>query len=98
MEADDVPPNEKSVGIEKDGELRIELVPSDADGRTEVLKDSVPVLEGEVVDAAFMSTSKLQEFLKQQVQRAKDEGVLFSLHLKATMMKVSDPIIFGHAV
>ncbi len=95
MEADDFRHNEKSVVIEKDGELRIELVTDDG---TEVLKESVPVLEGEVVDATFMSTADLQEFLKAQVQRAKDEGVLFSVHLKATMMKVSDPIIFGHAV
>ena len=95
MEADDFRHNEKSVVIEQDGELRIELV---TDEGTEVLKESVPVLEGEVVDATFMSTAKLQDFLKAQVQRAKDEGVLFSVHLKATMMKVSDPIIFGHAV
>jgi isocitrate dehydrogenase len=95
MEADDFRHNEKSVVIGKDGELRIELVTADG---TEVLKESVPVLEGEVIDATFMSTAKLQAFLKEQVQRAKDEGVLFSVHLKATMMKVSDPIIFGHAV
>ncbi len=95
MEADDFRHNEKSVVIEQEGELRIELVTDDG---TEVLKESVPVLEGEVVDATFMSTAKLQAFLKEQVQRAKDDGVLFSVHLKATMMKVSDPIIFGHAV
>ena len=100
MEADDFRHNEKSVVIEKDGELRIELVTSDSEGNegTEVLKESVPVLEGEVIDATNMSTAKLQAFLKEQVQQAKDDGVLFSVHLKATMMKVSDPIIFGHAV
>ena len=95
MEAHDFRHNEKSVVIEKDGELRIELVTADG---TEVLKESVPVLEGEVIDATFMSTAELQAFLKEQVQKAKDDGVLFSVHLKATMMKVSDPIIFGHAV
>jgi isocitrate dehydrogenase len=63
-----------------------------------VLKESVPVEAGEVIDATFMNTAALQEFLKEQIQRAKDDEVLFSIHLKATMMKVSDPIIFGHAV
>ena len=87
--------NEKSVVIEKDGSLRIELV---TDEGTEVLRESVPVLAGEVVDGTFMSARKLEAFLREQVERAKSEGVLFSVHLKATMMKVSDPIIFGHAV
>jgi len=82
--------------IGKEGSLRIELVP--ADGETEVLKESVPVEAGEVIDATFMDTAALQAFLREQIARARDEGVLFSLHLKATMMKVSDPIIFGHAV
>ena len=63
-----------------------------------MLKESVPVEAGEVIDATFMDTAALQAFLREQIARAKDEGVLFSLHLKATMMKVSDPIIFGHAV
>ena len=63
-----------------------------------MLKESIPVEEGEVVDGTFMNTAALQAFLRDQIARAKDEGVLFSLHLKATMMKVSDPIIFGHAV
>ena len=63
-----------------------------------MLKESVPVEAGEVVDATFMNTAALQSFLRDQIARAKDEDVLFSLHLKATMMKVSDPIIFGHAV
>ncbi|HET7349844.1 MAG TPA: NADP-dependent isocitrate dehydrogenase [Marmoricola sp.] len=87
--------NEKSVVIEKDGSLRIELV---TDEGTEVLRESVQVLAGEVVDGTFMSARKLEAFLREQVERAKSEGVLFSVHLKATMMKVSDPIIFGHAV
>jgi isocitrate dehydrogenase len=87
---------EKSIVMEADDSLRIELVR--ASGSTTVLKESVPVLAGEVVDAAIMSASKLDAFLKQQIARAKDEDLLFSVHLKATMMKVSDPIIFGHAV
>ncbi len=95
MTADDFRANEKSVVIEKEGTLRIELV---TDEGTEVLKESVPVEAGEVVDGTFMNTAALQAFLKDQIQRAKDDEVLFSLHLKATMMKVSDPIIFGHAV
>ncbi|MBV9831769.1 MAG: NADP-dependent isocitrate dehydrogenase, partial [Marmoricola sp.] len=94
MDEHDFRHNEKSVVVDDEGTLRIELV---TDEGTEVLKE-FPVEAGEVVDATFMSTSHLQEFLKAQVQRAKDDGVLFSLHLKATMMKVSDPIIFGHAV
>jgi isocitrate dehydrogenase len=88
--------NEKSVVIEADDTLRVELVA--ADGTTTVLKESIPVLAGEVVDATFMNVAKLREFLSAQVVRAKEEGVLFSVHLKATMMKVSDPIIFGHVV
>jgi isocitrate dehydrogenase len=95
MDADDFRSNEKSVVIEKEGSLRIEL--ETADG-TQVLKESFPVEAGEVVDGTFMDTAALQEFLKQQIERAKADDVLFSLHLKATMMKVSDPIIFGHAV
>ncbi len=95
METDDFRSNEQSVVVEKDGTLRIELV---TDNGTEVLKDDVRVTAGEVVDATFMSTGALQDFLRAQIQRAKDDDVLFSLHLKATMMKVSDPIIFGHAV
>jgi len=95
MDADDFRHNEKSVVVEKDGSLRIEL---ETAGGTEVLKESVPVLAGEVVDGTFMNTAALQAFLRDQIARAKAEDVLFSLHLKATMMKVSDPIIFGHAV
>src|SRR5690606_25360055 len=69
-----------------------------ADGSVTVLRESVPVLAGEVVDASVMRVAALREFLQRQVRRAKEEGVLFSVHLKATMMKVSDPIIFGHVV
>ena len=87
---------ERSVTLEHDDDLRIEYV--SADGAATVLKASVPVLAGEIVDAAVMRRSALDSFLAEQIAEAKQQGVLFSLHLKATMMKVSDPIIFGHAV
>ncbi|GHA07382.1 NADP-dependent isocitrate dehydrogenase [Streptomyces echinoruber] len=96
MGENDFRSTEKSVVVAKDGTLRIELVGDD--GSTTVLRESVPVTEGEVVDAAVMRVAALREFLATQVARAKQEGVLFSVHLKATMMKVSDPIIFGHVV
>ncbi|WP_242423545.1 NADP-dependent isocitrate dehydrogenase, partial [Frankia sp. EI5c] len=96
MGADDFRGTEKSAVIAADGALRIELVGDD--GTTTVLRESVPVLAGEVVDASVMRVGALREFLTAQVARAKAEGVLFSVHLKATMMKVSDPIIFGHVV
>ena len=88
--------NEKSCTVAAAGSVRIELVADD--GSVTVLKDSVPVLEGEVIDATVMQVEKLTAFLKEQIADAKAKGVLFSLHMKATMMKVSDPIIFGHAV
>ncbi|WP_101255955.1 NADP-dependent isocitrate dehydrogenase [Streptomyces barkulensis] len=96
MGVDDFRSTEKSAVLAKDDALRVELVGDD--GSTTVLRESVPVLAGEVVDAAVMRVAALREFLKEQVARAKSEGVLFSVHLKATMMKVSDPIIFGHVV
>ncbi len=96
MDADDFRSSEKSAVVEKEGSLRIELVGDD--GETTVLRDSVPVLEGEVVDATVMRVGPLREFLAEQIARAKADDVLFSVHLKATMMKVSDPIIFGHVV
>ena len=96
MSADDFFSTEKSVVIAADGSLRIELVGDD--GTTTVLRESVPVLAGEVIDATTMRVAALREFLIEQIARAKAEGVLFSVHLKATMMKVSDPIIFGHVV
>lgn len=96
MGAHDFASNETSVVLEQDDTLRIEHTAPD--GTVTVLKESLPVLAGEVVDATVMDAAALQAFLAEQVQRAKDEGVLFSVHLKATMMKVSDPIIFGHAV
>ncbi|MFF9074827.1 NADP-dependent isocitrate dehydrogenase [Streptomyces sp. NPDC014735] len=96
MGVDDFRSTEKSTVVTEDGSLRIELVGDD--GSTTVLRGAVPVLAGEVVDAAVMRVAALREFLAAQVARAKEEGVLFSVHLKATMMKVSDPIIFGHVV
>lgn len=96
MSEGDFAASEKSVVITEDGALRIELVA--ADGTVTVLRASVPVLKDEVVDASVMHVAPLREFLTAQVARAKAEGVLFSVHLKATMMKVSDPIIFGHVV
>lgn len=96
MGENDFRSNEKSCTISKPGNVRIELVADD--GNITVLKESVPVLEGEVIDSTFMNVDALKEFLLQQVADAKAKGVLFSLHMKATMMKVSDPIIFGHAV
>ncbi|MEV6273035.1 NADP-dependent isocitrate dehydrogenase [Kribbella sp. NPDC051936] len=96
MDTDDFRATEKSAVIESDGSLRIELVGDD--GTTTILRESVPVLAGEVVDASVLHVAALREFLTAQVARAKAEDVLFSIHLKATMMKVSDPIIFGHVV
>jgi isocitrate dehydrogenase len=88
--------NEQSTTVAADGTVRIELVA--ADGATTVLKDANPVLAGEVIDATVMRKRALVDFYTAQIADAKAQGVLFSLHLKATMMKVSDPILFGHAV
>ncbi len=96
MTAEDFRNNERSTVVEKDGSVRIEL--QGDDGSTTVLRESVPVLADEVIDATAMRVAALREFLTEQVARAKAEDVLFSIHLKATMMKVSDPIIFGHVV
>jgi isocitrate dehydrogenase len=96
MEADDFRSNEKSVVIPADGTIEIQQVRED--GTVKVLKKAFPVLAGEVIDGTVMRAAALDEFLAAQVARAKQEGVLFSAHLKATMMKVSDPIIFGHVV
>jgi isocitrate dehydrogenase len=96
MDKDDFRSNEKSVVIDADGTIAIQLVRED--GSVKVLKKAFPVLAGEVIDGTVMRAAALDEFLAAQVVRAKEEGVLFSAHLKATMMKVSDPIIFGHVV
>jgi len=87
--------NEKSVILDNEDTLSIVL--KTADGEQTLLPE-LPVLKGEVIDGTFMSAKALDEFLIAQVKRAKEEGVLFSTHLKATMMKVSDPILFGHVV
>ena len=88
--------SEQSAVITEAGNLKIELTTEQ--GETQVLKEATPVLEGEVIDAAVMNRNALRVFFEQQTEEAKDQGVLLSLHLKATMMKVSDPIMFGHAV
>jgi isocitrate dehydrogenase len=88
--------SERSATIAKAGNLKIEL--TDKGGNATVLREAVPVLEGEVIDAAVMSCRALRAFFERETEAAKQEGVLLSLHVKATMMKVSDPIIFGHAV
>jgi len=96
MTENDFRSNEKSVTVEDATDARIELIGTN--GETTVLRDSVPLLAGEVLDATVMRKDALVAFLAEQVEAAKREGVLFSIHMKATMMKVSDPIIFGHAV
>jgi isocitrate dehydrogenase len=88
--------NEKSMTVPAATEARIEFVGDD--GKVTVLKPKVPLQAGEVIDATFMSAKALRQFLEEQIEDAKRRGVLFSLHMKATMMKVSDPKIFGHAV
>jgi isocitrate dehydrogenase len=88
--------NEKSVTVPAATTVRIELVK--ADGSVQVLKDSTPLKAGEILDATVMRKAALVSYYEEQIARAKAEGVLLSLHLKATMMKVSDPILFGHAV
>ena len=88
--------NEKSVTVPAPTDVRIEFVGSD--GTTKVLKEKIPLKAGEILDSTVMSKRSLVAFLAEQIAQAKADGILFSLHLKATMMKVSDPIIFGHAV
>jgi isocitrate dehydrogenase len=95
MESGDFASNEKSVTIAQAGSVKIQLVGANS---TTVLKQAVPVLEGEIIDGTFMSKKSLVAFLEAQMNDAKAKGVLFSIHLKATMMKVSDPIIFGYGV
>ena len=88
--------NEKSVCLPEATDVKIEFI--GADGSTKVLKESTPLKAGEILDATFMSKAALIDFLGKEIAKAKADDVLFSLHMKATMMKVSDPIIFGHAV
>ena len=88
--------SEKSVCIEKDGDVKIEFIADD--GSITILKEKTAVITGELIDASVMRVKELKAFFENAMQEAKEEGVLLSLHMKATMMKVSDPIIFGHAV
>ena len=96
MTAGDFLHNEKSLTI--NGATSIKIVHTSSDGKETILKNSFDLLDKEIIDATVMSKKALLEFLKKQVAEAKEQDVLFSLHMKATMMKVSDPIIFGHAV
>ncbi|SFZ83605.1 NADP-dependent isocitrate dehydrogenase [Tenacibaculum maritimum] len=96
MSSGDFAHNEKSTTITNSTEVKIQH--TDSNGNVTVLKDKISLLAGEIIDATVMSKKALLAFLEEQVTDAKDKGVLFSLHMKATMMKVSDPIIFGHAV
>jgi isocitrate dehydrogenase len=95
MSSGDFYANEQSHTMAKAGSVKIELV---TPAGTTVLKEKTALLEGEVIDATFMSVEKLRAFYEKEIQDAKDQGILLSLHLKATMMKVSDPILFGHCV
>ncbi|MCL5246152.1 NADP-dependent isocitrate dehydrogenase [Cellulophaga sp. 20_2_10] len=96
MASGDFKANEKSITLEK--ATNISVVLTKEDGSKEVLKENLALLQGEIIDATVMSNKALLAFLQEQMKEAKAAGVLFSLHMKATMMKVSDPIIFGHAV
>ncbi len=96
MGSDDFRSNEESVTITHPGSVRIQHVGTD--GTVTVLRESIPVLEGEIVDSTVMRAEALNHFLVDQLAAAKAAGVLFSVHLKATMMKISDPLIFGHVV
>ncbi len=96
MDTGDFYGSEKSVTVEKSGSVRIEF--SGDDGNTAVLKEKISLQAHEIIDTAVMSRRALRDFLEAQMKDAKDQGLLLSLHLKATMMKVSDPIMFGHAV
>ncbi len=96
MGHDDFRSNEKSVTL--DAATRVNIEFTDEEGNTTILKAGIELQKGEVLDGTYMSKKALLDFLEKEIQDAKDKGVLFSLHMKATMMKVSDPIIFGHAV
>jgi len=96
MESGDFYHSEKSVTMKKAGNVKIEFV--DQAGNVKVMKDKLALQEGEVLDGAFMSAKALRKFIAEQIDDAKAKGVLFSVHLKATMMKISDPIMFGHFV
>lgn len=96
MQKDDFYGNEKSIVLDKVENVHYEFV--EKDGKITLLKENVKLLAGEVLDGTFMSVKTLRNFIKEQMKDAKEKNVLFSVHLKATMMKVSDPVIFGHFV
>lgn len=96
MNQNDFYGTEKSLTLDKDDFIKIEFV--DERGNVTVLKEKLKVLNGEVIDAAVMNVQELRKFYAEQIEEAKKDNVLLSLHLKATMMKISDPIMFGHAV
>jgi isocitrate dehydrogenase len=96
MDAKDFFGSEKSATMPKADDVKITF--TDANGSESVLKEKVSLLEGEVIDTSVMNVAALRDFYETEINKAKDEGVLFSLHLKATMMKISDPIMFGHCV
>tara|TARA_B110000037_G_scaffold95684_1_gene112256 strand:- start:12212 stop:14422 length:2211 start_codon:yes stop_codon:yes gene_type:complete len=96
MTAGDFAHNEKSITVAN--ATTVSIVHTDAKAEKSILKSNISLLEGEIIDATVMSLQALKAFLATEIANAKEEGVLFSLHMKATMMKVSDPIIFGHAV
>jgi isocitrate dehydrogenase len=96
MEKDDFFGSEKSITLDKDTHARYEFV--NPKGEVTVLKESLPLLKGEILDAAVMHVKALEDFITKEIDDAKENGTLFSVHLKATMMKVSDPVIFGHVV
>ena len=96
MKDNDFRSNEKSITLEKATKINIEF--TDKSGATTILKEGLDLLEGEIIDGTVMSKKALISFLEEQIKDAKEKDVLFSLHMKATMMKISDPIIFGHAV
>ena len=96
MEAGDFAHNEQSVTV--NDATTVSIIHTDTSGKKTVLKENIALLEGEIFDATVMSVHALKRFLKTQIDDAKASGVLLSLHMKATMMKVSDPIIFGHAI
>jgi isocitrate dehydrogenase len=96
MDAGDFYHSEKSVTMKKAGNVKIEFV--DKAGKVTVMKEKLPIQEGEVLDGTYMSCRALRKFIAEQIEDAQKKGVLFSVHLKATMMKISDPIMFGHFV
>ncbi|HNW42879.1 MAG TPA: NADP-dependent isocitrate dehydrogenase [Elusimicrobiales bacterium] len=96
MNSGDFYGNEKAVCMDNASELKIELTGSD--GKTTLLKGGIKAAKGEIVDGTFMSAKALRAFYSEQIEDAKKTGLLFSVHLKATMMKISDPVLFGHAV